>query len=138
MDVSIFIQGLGLGAVVALAFWDMHSVERTHATRHACARVRVSDERCPFCRNEFEETDRVVRCASCATPHHDECWAENRTCTIFGCGSAHVRRPRTIDVDEVAADVMAMSEAPSAPDGPERENAEHATPEAVTEAAPCG
>jgi len=36
----------------------------------------------------LNETDAVRTCGSCRTPHHAECWAENKGCTVFGCPEA--------------------------------------------------
>ena len=33
---------------------------------------------CPICGCGFEESDEIRICSDCKTPHHDECWAENR------------------------------------------------------------
>lgn len=30
----------------------------------------------------------IVRCPACDTPHHQDCWAYNRGCSIFGCSPA--------------------------------------------------
>lgn len=130
MDASILIQGLGLGAVVLATFWDMHAVEHADRTRRAVcsARDSSSEERCPFCRKEFDEELVVSRCASCGTPHHALCFFENGTCTIFGCGSEDLR-PQRVPV----ARLVAEAEAPAEP-----ETSERAALEAVTEAAPCG
>lgn len=40
---------------------------------------------CPFCKNEFKETDNIVICSNCETPHHKECWIENKGCTTPEC-----------------------------------------------------
>jgi hypothetical protein len=130
MDASIVIQGIGLGAVALLAFWDMRAVERSTVTRRAYARPSATDNetRCPFCRRDFEESrEPKARCASCATPHHAECWSENGGCTIFGCGSVDTRQGRvTIEHLEV--------EIESAPADAEAD----ATPSLAAETAPCG
>ena len=43
---------------------------------------------CPICGCGFEESDEIRICSDCKTPHHDECWAENRGCSTYGCASA--------------------------------------------------
>jgi hypothetical protein len=30
-------------------------------------------------------TDRIVRCAQCATPHHEECWTYAGRCSTYAC-----------------------------------------------------
>jgi hypothetical protein len=32
--------------------------------------------------------DAIKACPACDTPHHQECWSENRGCTVFGCRMA--------------------------------------------------
>jgi hypothetical protein len=118
MNVDLLIQGAGLGAVVLASLWDMRTTERRARTGRAKAREVPAAQRCPFCRREFDEADERVRCASCATPHHGECWIEHGSCTLFGCGSKDLRPTR----DRRA----------------ETEPAEEEGPESVTEAIPCG
>ena len=35
---------------------------------------------CPVCKNRFTETDDIVVCPECGTPHHRTCWHENGGC----------------------------------------------------------
>lgn len=51
---------------------------------------------CPYCRMEV---DSPVSCPSCATPHHPECWEENRGCTVFGCSEGPPEEPK-INLDD--------------------------------------
>ena len=48
---------------------------------------------CPICRCGFEENDEIRICPDCKTPHHDECWSENRGCSTYGCPSAAHHEP---------------------------------------------
>jgi uncharacterized membrane protein YhaH (DUF805 family) len=50
-------------------------------------------ETCPYCRGVIDECD-AVRCPSCATPHHQDCFTENAGCTVFGCESAPPESPK--------------------------------------------
>jgi hypothetical protein len=43
---------------------------------------------CPYCRTKMTTHDRVRKCPTCETPHHEDCWAENKGCTVFGCSMA--------------------------------------------------
>lgn len=43
---------------------------------------------CPYCRTKMTDNDRVRKCPNCETPHHEDCWAENKGCTVFGCSMA--------------------------------------------------
>lgn len=36
---------------------------------------------CVYCNNTFTETDDVVVCPVCGSPHHRSCWTENGSCT---------------------------------------------------------
>lgn len=47
---------------------------------------------CPYCRVEVEAA--VHSCPACSTPHHPECWEENRGCTVFGCSAAPPDEPK--------------------------------------------
>lgn len=43
---------------------------------------------CPYCKEDFQTRADGVRCAECATPHHEACWDEvGGTCTVLGCTS---------------------------------------------------
>jgi len=46
---------------------------------------------CQVCGTTMEE--RVVFCAKCKTPHHEECWIYNGACSTYGC--REIRRTRT-------------------------------------------
>ena len=46
---------------------------------------RAIGARCGVCGEEA--VTRVVQCAKCMTPHHDECWSYGGGCSIYGCGS---------------------------------------------------
>ena len=50
-------------------------------------------ETCPYCRETIEGRD-AIRCPSCGTPHHQDCFAENGGCTVFGCESAPADAPK--------------------------------------------
>ncbi len=39
---------------------------------------------CPYCRETVEESEGMA-CPECKTPHHHDCWDENKGCTVFGC-----------------------------------------------------
>ncbi len=43
---------------------------------------------CPYCKTVFVPGDDVVVCSMCDMPHHKDCWAENGSCTTFGCAGA--------------------------------------------------
>jgi len=41
---------------------------------------KYSGVTCPVCKKEFTETDDVVVCPDCGTPHHRECYIRNGSC----------------------------------------------------------
>jgi hypothetical protein len=44
---------------------------------------------CPYCAEQIEAAEQTPTvCATCETPHHADCWAENGGCTVFGCAAA--------------------------------------------------
>ncbi len=43
---------------------------------------------CPYCRTKIEISDHVHICSYCKTPHHLDCWHENKGCTVYGCKNA--------------------------------------------------
>jgi Prokaryotic RING finger family 1 len=43
---------------------------------------------CPYCRGRFEGDYEKKMCQACATPHHEDCFAENGGCSVFGCVNA--------------------------------------------------
>ena len=40
---------------------------------------------CPYCQSPIRPEEPAVYCESCHTPHHRNCWEENRGCTTYGC-----------------------------------------------------
>jgi uncharacterized membrane protein YhaH (DUF805 family) len=50
-------------------------------------------ESCPYCRETVAESEGL-RCPTCKTPHHSDCWQENGGCTVFGCEHAPADEPK--------------------------------------------
>jgi TM2 domain-containing membrane protein YozV len=50
---------------------------------------------CPYCRVPIlaDESNELL-CPGCSTPHHADCFAENRGCTVFGCSAAPPEEPK--------------------------------------------
>ena len=48
----------------------------------AAAQIRPGGE-CQICGSAMEE--RIVLCAKCRTPHHEECWTFNGSCSTYAC-----------------------------------------------------
>lgn len=53
---------------------------------------------CPFCKTHIREGDAVKICPSCGTVHHEECWIENKGCSIFGCSEQPKEAPNTSSI----------------------------------------
>lgn len=54
-------------------------------------RIQIdADSKCRICGASLAE-GAVVRCAKCATPHHQDCWAFNGRCSTFACGETRSR-----------------------------------------------
>lgn len=46
---------------------------------------------CAYCHSVFTPGDRVVRCSSCHTAHHEQCWIERgNACAVLGCASVRL------------------------------------------------
>ena len=54
---------------------------------------------CPFCKTEIKAEDAVKVCPECGIPHHENCWAENKGCTTFGCKEQHYEAQGTNPTD---------------------------------------
>ena len=54
---------------------------------------------CPFCKTDIKEGDEIIVCPSCNTPHHKECWGENKGCTTFGCSEQYYEEQHTNPTD---------------------------------------
>lgn len=50
--------------------------------------------KCSYCQTEVTSQQQLVFCSKCHRPHHEDCWRENRKCSIFGCGSRNYERHR--------------------------------------------
>lgn len=43
--------------------------------------MNYTEERCPVCGEQFAETDDIAVCPICGTPHHRECYLEQKHCS---------------------------------------------------------
>ncbi len=57
--------------VLSLKFHEVET-ERFNSEMSQVARRRP----CPFCQGQFEDGEEIIRCPSCGTIHHTECWEE--------------------------------------------------------------
>ncbi len=46
-------------------------------------KFRFTNEKCPVCNNTFNTDDDIVVCPECGTPHHRECYIENKNCANY-------------------------------------------------------
>ena len=49
---------------------------------------------CPYCRTPVDDAANRHDCTGCGTPHHEDCYAENGGCTVFGCSKAPADEPK--------------------------------------------
>lgn len=84
------------------------------------------EKACPYCRMPMRATDAVKVCAACQTPHHAECWAENKGCTVFGCAEAPQEEEKISVAPAATARRSTSGRAPAAP-SLQRKNAPGAT-----------
>jgi TM2 domain-containing membrane protein YozV len=75
---------------------------------------------CPYCRTPFEPEEPVVTCEACSTPHHEDCYAENGGCTVFGCAKAPADDPAiSVTTQEIATPTLSpIVSAPQRPTPP--------------------
>jgi len=41
---------------------------------------------CTFCQMPIKNDSEATFCNSCSSPYHNDCWAENKGCAVYGCG----------------------------------------------------
>jgi len=49
---------------------------------------------CPYCQGPIADAEETVVCSGCETPHHKDCYEENKGCTVFGCSCAPPEEPK--------------------------------------------
>jgi hypothetical protein len=59
-----------------------HSSNRQQYLPDAILQAAIA---CPYCRNQITAEEAIVRCTSCETLHHFECWNAAGCCSVFGC-----------------------------------------------------
>lgn len=74
----------------------------------------MTAEVCPYCRAPITEEEQITVCSGCGTKHHQDCYAENGGCTIFGCSCAPAEEAKlSVSAPDLAA--VATSAATVAP-----------------------
>jgi hypothetical protein len=53
-------------------------------------KVDAASGECQVCLEKMES--RVVYCAKCRTPHHEECWSYMGQCSTYGCREIRFER----------------------------------------------
>ncbi len=70
---------------------------------------------CPYCRTIIKGSEKVQICASCKTPHHQDCWLENNGCTVYGCKNAPPDEEKvTIHIPNTSLGIRPSKNAPGA------------------------
>lgn len=82
------------GSAAALSYWISCAFRIVDLIPGADSRAGVDvtevttqvrgDTPCQVCGAPLTD-DRIVRCARCSTPHHEQCWDYTRKCSTFGC-----------------------------------------------------
>lgn len=71
---------------------------------------------CPYCRTSIDPaTGNDMLCEGCSTPHHQDCYAENGGCTLFGCRFAPAEEPKVAVSSPELASVSASRVAAPVP-----------------------
>jgi len=85
---------------------------------------------CPYCRAPFEPDEPVVTCEACSTPHHADCYEENKGCTVFGCAKSPSDEPAiSVTATEIAAPAsVAVAAGRSTPPPPPRAGSSTSVP----------
>jgi hypothetical protein len=59
---------------------------------------------CPYCQTNIKENADKIICSACHTPHHKECWDENKGCTTYGCTNNPNTKSKSIDIGNETVD----------------------------------
>jgi hypothetical protein len=63
--------------------------------------ARVSEARCPLCRDAVADTGEPLRtCRGCRTAYHEECWGELGGCATLGCDQLDKRAVHRLETLE--------------------------------------
>lgn len=62
---------------------------------------RPINKTCPYCQTKIKDGVEYTVCAECGTPHHRECWDENRGCTTFGCKENPTVKKESVGVIDI-------------------------------------
>lgn len=64
---------------------------------------------CPYCQTNIKENADKIVCPSCHTPHHKECWEENKGCTTYGCVNNPNTKAKSVDIgNRTVEDIQQM------------------------------
>lgn len=61
---------------------------------------------CPYCQTNIKQGADLIVCPECGTPHHKECWSENRGCTTFGCKENYDVKKKASEVIDVGSQTL--------------------------------
>jgi ketosteroid isomerase-like protein len=64
---------------------------------------------CPYCQTNIKESADKIICSECHTPHHKECWEENKGCTTYGCKNNPQTQFKSVDIgNETVGNIQQM------------------------------
>lgn len=66
------------------------AIKGPHAPEAATMKVDAAAGECQVCLEKMDS--RVVYCAKCRTPHHEECWSYMGMCSTYGCREIRFER----------------------------------------------
>lgn len=97
MNMELFLSGIYLLCLLlayAQALAELASARISPRAAEECRSEEVSLQscgRCLVCRQGLAA--EVVRCRSCRTPHHRDCWEYVGRCSVFACKGVGVTDP---------------------------------------------
>jgi hypothetical protein len=66
------------------------AIKGVHVPETATMQVDAAAGECQVCLEKM--VSRVVYCAKCRTPHHEECWSYMGMCSTYGCREIRFER----------------------------------------------
>jgi hypothetical protein len=52
----------------------------------------LGESNCAYCKDKFTDSKLLIKCPSCDTLHHSDCYSLNEGCSVFGCPSTALIR----------------------------------------------
>ena len=78
----LFFTALAVIAVAGLITWAFRATANPSGVQFL-GPVLAAGARCLVCRSELD--GEIIKCASCHTPHHRECFTYAGACSVYAC-----------------------------------------------------